>query len=270
MAWLTNPSEAGVHGSEAARKALALDSNLAEVQFAAAMVQAYVEWDWEGGEAAFLKALEINPNYVEARAFYAPFLAIMGRTAEARAHMDRALDLDPFNPMWRINNAGVLTYERRYAELIEEYEAVLRIDPENLVAHSFVASAYHMNGNYEKALVHMRRAPVLDRGIPPDQGLVEALDQGNAEGGYQVALRRYAENLAARPEAADFLAWPTAAAYAFAGDRERTLEWLERAYQVHEPNFVTITSPGFDLVREDPRYHDLRRRMGMPVGVKDG
>jgi TolB-like protein/Tfp pilus assembly protein PilF len=262
--WLTPPREAAAHGSVAAREALALDSTLAEVQYAVALVRAYQEWDWEGGEAAFRKAIEINPNYVDARAFYAAFLAIMERPEEARVQMDRALDLDPFNPMWRLCNAGVLSYEHRYAELIEEYEAILRIEPDQPVAHSYLAWAYHMSGNYDEALAHVRRQPLRDRGIPPDRELEEALDRGYAQGGYQVALRRYAETLAARPEAADLLAWPIAGAYAWAGDKERTLEWLERAYQAHEPNLMTANTPDFELVHDDPRYHDLRRRMGLP------
>jgi TolB-like protein/tRNA A-37 threonylcarbamoyl transferase component Bud32 len=262
--WLIPPREAAAYGSVAAREALALDSTLAEVRYAVALVRAYQEWDWEGGEAAFRKAIEINPNYVDARAFYAGFLAIMERPEEARAQMDRALDLDPFNPMWRLCNAGVLSYEHRYAELIEEYEAILRIEPDNFVAHSNLAWAYHMTGNYDEALAHVRRQPLRDRWLPPDRELVEALDRGYALGGYQVALRRYAETLAARPEAADRLAWPIAGAYAWAGDKERTLEWLERAYHAHEPNLMLANLPDFELVHDDPRYLDLRRRMGLP------
>jgi TolB-like protein/tetratricopeptide (TPR) repeat protein len=256
--WFTPQREAAAHGRAAILEALALDSSLAEVQYAVAKVRAYQEWDWEGGEVAFRKAIEINPNYVDARADYAGFLAIMERPEEARAQMDRALGLDPFNPMVRLNNAGVLTYEQRYAELIEEYEAILRIVPDQLLAYGNLADAYHMTGNYDEALAMLRRS------FAGDQELDEALDRGYADGGYQAALRKYAETLATRPEAAGRLAWDITIAYARAGDKEQTMEWLERAYQAHDQNLMTASMPVFELVHDDPRYHDLRRRMGLP------
>jgi tetratricopeptide (TPR) repeat protein len=256
--WFTPQREAAAHGRAAILEALALDSTLAEVQYAVAKVRAYQEWDWEGGEVAFRKAIEINPNYVDARADYAAFLAIMERPEEARAQMDRALELDPFNPMVRLNNAGVLTYEQRYAELIEEYEAILRIVPDHPVPYVNLAWAYHMTGNFDEALAMLRRY------FAGDQELDEALDRGYAEGGYRTAMRRYAETLAARPEAADRLAWDIAGAYAWAGDKEQTVEWLERAYQAHDQNLMLANLPDFELVHDDPRYHDLRRRMGLP------
>ena len=125
--------------------------------------------------------------------------------------------------------------------------------------YSGLAWAYHMLGNYDEALAMLRRW------LPIDRELDEALDRGYEEGGYRAALRRYAETLAARPEAAEMLSWVVAFIYAWAGEKERTLEWLELAYQAHDPNLPggTIT-PDFELVHDDPRYHDLRRRMNLP------
>jgi TolB-like protein/Tfp pilus assembly protein PilF/tRNA A-37 threonylcarbamoyl transferase component Bud32 len=255
--WLTPPREAAPQASAAVQQALALDSTLAQVQYAVSQVR-NDEWDWEGVEAGYRKAIEINPNYVDARALYGAFLAIMERPEEARAQMDRALELDPFNPMVRLCNAGVLGYERRYAEVIQEYEAILRIVADHPLAYVNLAWAYHMTGNYDEALAMLRRS------FAGDQELDEALDRGYAQGGYQAALRRYAETLAARPEAAGRLAWPIAGAYAWAGDKERTLEWLERAYQAHDASLMTANTTDFELVHDDPRYRDLRRRMGLP------
>jgi hypothetical protein len=100
--------------------------------------------------------------------------------------------------------------------------------------------------------------------VPGDQELDEALDRGYAEGGYRAALRRYAERLAVRPEAAEHQSWVVAFIYAWAGERERTLEWLELAYQAHDLGLPSANSSDFDLVHDDPRYQDLRRRMNLP------
>jgi len=256
---LATPREWVAHASEAYRKALALDSTLAEVQSAAGLIRIWGEWDWEGGEAAFRKAIELNPNYPDARAPYAAFLAIMERPEEARAQIDRALELDPLNPVSRIMNAAILNYGRRYAESIEELEALLRMVPDYLVAIGNLGIAYHGNGDYEKALAMQRRL------FPGDQELHEALDRGYAEGGYRTAMLRCAEALAARPEAVEQLSMEIAEAYARAGEKDRTLEWLELAYQAHAGNLLTANHPVFELVHDEPRYLDLRRRMNLPL-----
>jgi len=77
-------------------------------------------------------------------------------------------------------------------------------------------------------------------------------------------MRRCAETLAARPEAVERLSYTVAGMYAWAGEKERTLEWFELAYQAHEPNLMVANHPDYELVHDDPRYHDLRQRMNLP------
>jgi serine/threonine-protein kinase len=244
----------------AMNRALELDSTLAEVQFVAALVRAYLDWDWEGAEAASRKAIEINPNYAEARAFYANFLYVMERPEEGRAQLDRALELDPLNLMFRAFNGDWLIDERRYAEAIEELQAVLRIEPDHVVANVALRRAYHESGNYDEALALARR---LNSG---DQDLLEALDQGYAEGGYRAAMLRLAETVASRPEYAERQQVGVARTYAAAGDRERTLDWLELAYQARHFQLPgALPASGFGPVPgDDPRYQALRRRMNLP------
>jgi serine/threonine-protein kinase len=248
--------------SAAAQQALTLDSTLAEVQYAVAMVRFWNEWDWEGGEAAFRRAIEFNPNFAEARAYYGNILLHSERREEARAQIERALELDPFNLLFRAMNGYLLNSERRYAEAIEELEAVLRIEPDHLLANLLLTEAYHETGNYDEALALVRRIPFIDR------ELEEALDRGYAEGGYRVALLRLAEALAARPDAAGPV--EVASMYAMAGDKERTLEWLETAYEAHALRLPgNLKASGFGPVPgDDPRYQDLRRRMNLPTGVE--
>jgi hypothetical protein len=53
--------------------------------------------------------------------------------------------------------------------------------------------------------------------------------------------------------------------YALAGDTERTLDWVEREYEQHSPGMPYIAVfPDFDLVRNEPRFKELLRRVGLP------
>ena len=252
------PREAIPKASAAARKALALDSTLAEVQYAVAVTRAWQEWDWAGAETAFQQAIRINPNYPDVRVFYSSYLYMLGRRREGRAQMERALAQDPLNPLFRSIYGMNLLYERRYADAITEQREVLRVVPGHPVAVANIAPAFHHSGRYAEALVAFRLM------FPDDQELQTAWTRGNAEGGYRAAMHRGAETLGARPGVPDRMPFTVADLYAFAGDRDHTLEWLERAYQAHDPNLPYLTQPDFDLVRHDPRFRDLRRRMHMP------
>jgi hypothetical protein len=79
-----------------------------------------------------------------------------------------------------------------------------------------------------------------------------------------MALQRTAETLAARSRTAYVPAWQIGTLYTRAGLKEEALEWLEKAYQAHDPNMPYISvDPIFDILRDDPRFQDLLRRMNL-------
>ncbi len=251
------PREASPKAGAAARKALELDSTLAEVQYAVALDRAWHQFDWAGAEAAFRTAIQINPNYPDVRAFYSHFLNIMGHRREARAEMDRALALDPFNAFFRAASGADFLYEHRYDDAIADFRKAL--EGGNPVGWN-ITSALHAKGAYAEALAELRKT------FAGDQEVQDAFSRGYAEGGYRVAVRRAAEILGARPAIAEARPFcPIAIMFALAGDRERTLEWLERSYRAQDPNLPYLDMyPAFDMVRDDPRYRDVCRRMKLP------
>jgi tetratricopeptide (TPR) repeat protein len=77
----------------AAAKALELDSTLAEVHYTLAVIRTWVYWDWEGAETKFRRAIDLNPNYPDPRAYYSHLLNIMGRPKETMPQIERTLEL---------------------------------------------------------------------------------------------------------------------------------------------------------------------------------
>jgi tetratricopeptide (TPR) repeat protein len=140
----------------------------------------------------------------------------------------------------------------------------LRIQPDHPLAVANLRGAYHQTGKHDEALAMLRRQVRVQ--FPGDQELEEALDQGYAEAGYRAALLRYAETLAARPEAPERLSMDVAHIYASAGEKERALDWLELAYEAHALGLPIVGSGGkfSDLMGDDPRFQDLLRRMNLP------
>jgi tetratricopeptide (TPR) repeat protein len=101
---LVSSEEASPKVKEAAAKALALDSSLAEVHYmlGSVMQNGWWEWNWEVAEREFKKTIELNPNFAEARLYYAHQLNIQGRPDEAKIQAEIAMEIEPFNPFIQV------------------------------------------------------------------------------------------------------------------------------------------------------------------------
>ena len=91
------------------------------------------------------------------------------------------------------------------------------------------------------------------------------LAQTAADADYSATMRKAADTLAARSRKTFVPPLDVAGLYAYAGDKDRCLEWLERAYVVRDPNLPYLWIPDFDFLRSDPRFRDLLKRMKLPV-----
>jgi TolB-like protein/Tfp pilus assembly protein PilF len=242
----------------AALKALELDSTLAEVHYTLAGINTWTDWDWLGAEREFRRAIELNPNYPDARIYYSHFLNYMGRPKEAALQADRGLELDPLNTLFQGIYAMYLMQARRYDDAVALLRKILDTAPNDAIALSTLRSAYHMKRMYKEAL-EIWKASYAAKG---DREAQDALARGFAEGGYQGALQRVAETLVARSQTTYVTPWQIATLYTRAGKNSESLEWLEKAYQAHDQNMPYISvDPIFDDLRNEPRFQDILRRM---------
>jgi len=267
---ITAPSEAGPKAKAAAERAIALDDSAAGAHQALAVVRSWTEWDWAGAEPEWRRALELDPNSASTHAYYAHFLANLGRADEAVPHAERALELDPFNALFHGMYGVVLQYQRRWDESLAAARTALSLQPDMPVAHGVLQDAYIAKGMRDEQLADQRER------ITRDPERVAAFEQGLAEGGYEGAQRHIADLLAARYEKARgipdagartvfmpvWIAWR----YLDAGDPERAIDWLEVAYEAHDPSLPYVGSPSWDALRPDPRFRALLRRIGLPPG----
>ena len=96
--------------------------------------------------------------------------------------------------------------------------------------------------------------------------IAKVMTQGYEEDGYSGAMRSAAETMAAFAKQTYISPYTIAVLYAFGGDEENTINWLERGYEVRDPMMPYMGYFAFDLVDDDPRYQDLLRKMKLPVG----
>ena len=252
--------EAAPRAKAAAAKALELDSTLAEVHNTLAGIRTWTDWDWEGGEAEYRRAIELNPNYPDPRSGLSHLLNILGRPEEALAQIERALELDPLNALFRGFYAMDLMYARRYDEAIALLRDTLKTSPSDLVALSTLRSALHMKHMYQEAL-EVWKASYAARG---DLEAGEALARGFKDDGYRGALQRVAEMLVERSRTTYVTPWQIGTLYTRAGRNNDALDWLEKAFQAHDPNLPYLSvDPIFDALRGDSRFQALLRRMNL-------
>ena len=253
-------SEAAPKAKAAILKALAFDENTFEAQRALAVIMTWTDWDWPAAERAWNKMLALNPNDADALAAHSHFLMHMGRQDEAIAEAERAVALDPFNQKVLSFQAQVLLSARRYDEAIAAARAAQKLQPDAPVAYTALLQAFFGKGMLDEAFA------IEKRHFASDSELASALDRGYAEAGYPGAERRLADVLAGRfgkPGGAG--SFHLANLYIHAGDRAHALEWLERAYELRDPNIPYLPAgPQWDSVRSDPRFQDLVRRIGLP------
>jgi TolB-like protein/Tfp pilus assembly protein PilF len=262
---ITPPQEAGPKAKEAALQAIELDEGSAGAHAALALVRTLTDWDWAGAELEWQRALELDPNSADAHAFFGYFLAITGRAEEAVSHAERAIELDPFNALFHGLSATVLHFDGRHDDAIAAADTALASQPDMQVARNARQLALYAKGMRDEHLADRRDW------IAGDAELTAAFEKGLAEGGPEGAHRHLADLLAARLEESGqdvapggFGIMGAAQQYLFAGDLDRTIESLEKAYEVRTPNLLDVGfGPLWEPLRSDPRFQDLLRRLNL-------
>jgi len=259
---LVPPHEAGPKAEAAALQSIALDNESAGAHVVLAAIKMWIDWDWTGTEVESQRALELNPNSATALATYSQYSAIVGRVDEALSHSERALELDPVNAFFHALHAAVLCFDRRYEDALAAANTALEMEPENPIAHYYALLAASKTGQHSEAFAALKKFLNLTYAEPADE---KALEQAWAEDGFTGAMRQAATIMATRYSTSRAIPADTAIFYAMAQEYDEALEWLERAYEIRDPNMPYITLPVFDPLRSDPRFQDLLRRMNLPV-----
>jgi serine/threonine-protein kinase len=255
------PSEAIPRAKAAVAEALTLDDTLSEAHIALANIVGPYDHDWSAAEREFRRGIELNPNSADGHFMYADFLISMKRTPEWNAEVQRALELDPFNPFFPCFYGWHLVYVGRYDEAISQFHKVLATEPDFSSAHMGLWGALYKTGRHKEALAEARKFFA----VLGDHDVEDALTRGYAAGGYTRAMHLAAEVLAARSRRSHVPGVRIARLYAHAGEKDQVMKWLEKACEQRETPMVHLgVAWDWDNLRSDPRFQNLLRRMNLP------
>lgn len=246
----------------AAERAIAAEPELAETQTSWGFVKFWLDWDWRECEAAYRKAIAIDPNYSLVYRLLGIVLGHAGhRDEEARMAMERARALDPLQAMHHALSAQVAFLGRNFQAALEFARQAVVVLPDFWIARLQLAQAYEQLGEDEAALKALPRG-----GVGMENSKVLSMR------GYLLAkmgrvddAREVLHVLEALSK--DRFIPPYAVAQVYAGlhEHDAAFVWLERAIEDHDVHLAMLAAePKWDEMREDKRFADVLQRCGLP------
>lgn len=245
-----------------ALKALELNSVLPYPHTALAIYDFYGEWNWKASESEFQRALALDPGFERAHQMYAALLSSESRVESAVEQIHEAHDLNPVAIPVYYRAAHVWINARQYDQAIEQGNQLLALNPSSVPAHEILGTAYLFQQKYVRAEREFRDAAALS----VDNAHVDALLGSTYArwGKPSLAAQQLAE-LQRLAHTGYVPPYWFATYYASAGKNQLAEDWLERAYEDHDPHMVDLkVSPWFDSLRSEPRFAELLQKLNFP------
>jgi TolB-like protein/Flp pilus assembly protein TadD len=253
------PLDAWRRARPAADEAVRLDANLAEAHAAAGYVKFFLDWDWQGAEQSFRRAIQLNPSYDFPHVMLAHILTRTGRPTESAAEIARARQLDPLSPAVHALAGVVLSECGRFKQAIEAAETAVGLNASFWIAHIVLGYVYERIGRTAEAIREFDRAFESSHNSKPvaAKGYVLAKSGRRAEAEEIIrTFKKTAREKFVPP-------YNIALVYAGLGDREGVWEWLNRAYEARDVHMVYLPVDGkWDDYRALPQFQELLRRCG--------
>jgi TolB-like protein/DNA-binding winged helix-turn-helix (wHTH) protein/lipopolysaccharide biosynthesis regulator YciM len=252
------PTQAFPKARAAALKALELDERLAEAHSSLGSYQWEYEWDKSGAEKEFRRAIELNPSYATAHAWYAEELAALGRGDQALAEIKRAREVDPLSLPISVVAGWILYVERDNDQAIDQFQRTLEMDSNFAVAHLYLGRAYVQKGNLEQAIVEAKTATRLSGSHP---FYMAWLGYAYARAGNRNEALHILRQLKVISGKKYVPSHDVAAVYVGLGENSKAIAWLNKGYDEHSYTVLQLgVEPEFDSLRSDLRFQDLLQR----------
>ena len=257
-----DPVENRVRVMTMVAKALELDPGLAEAH-ATRGVALFSDFDLRGAEEEFRKATELKPIYASAHQWYSQLLIAEMRWDEALWHIEKAVELDPLSLIMSLVHTVFYEARRDFATGLELAKRAAEMNPNNPSLHIQLAWFYGKLKMFSDAKREAEVGAELASGSFPHVG--KGLEAMTAywEGDRQAVARLLPELEAHLGETFTTVQF-IADLHFYLGEVDRGFEWLEQSYSRKEFDLIYIKSSVFlDDVRNDPRYLNLLKRLGL-------
>jgi TolB-like protein/Flp pilus assembly protein TadD len=241
----------------AARKAVELDSNLAEAHTSlgnALLFNAQLKL----AEQEFRRALELNPNYATAHQWLAECLQGQGRFPESLTENERAHELDPLSLIINASYASSLSGAGRHDDAVKQARKALDLDPDLVPGHEILGQTYEEEGKLDEAIAEYRKANALES-TPANFAM---LAYAYAKTGHVAETRKILDKLTDLSAQRYVGAYPLAIVHLALGEKEEALRLLEKSFAERDILLQGLfgrikIDKRLDPLRNDPRFQKL-------------
>jgi TolB-like protein/Tfp pilus assembly protein PilF len=245
----------------AALRALAIDDSLAEAHTALGFYLSNYEWDRDGSEKEYRRAIELKPNYATAHHWFGADLSSVKRFDESLVELRRAEELDPLSLIIGTNLGDMLVFARRYDEAIAQYKRTLVRNPNFAYGHGALGRAYGSKGMYPEAIAETITASELNNGSSAKGYLGLWL----AKSGKRNEALKLLSELKQESTRSYVQGYTFALVYIGLGDKAEALNWLEKHMLSRAETANTYAvAPELDDLRSEPRFKEMLERMNLP------
>lgn len=255
------PRDVFPKATTAALKALELDDSLAEAHTSLAYAKMVHDWDWDGAEREFRRALACNPAYATAHHWFSEYLMAMGRVDEALSEANQARELDVLGLVINTLVGMALYYGRRYEQAIQEFQRIMEMEPHVIAPYLWLGLAYTKAERHDEAVHTLERACQLPGALPHLLGYVGLAYGARGDVDKAAAIMRDLE-AASRTQYVSLFA--KAFGHLGMGETDQALTALETACEERDASIFWIQAePALDALRDDPRFQAVVRTMGL-------
>ena len=245
----------------AARKAIALDRNLAAGHAMLGLVLFCLRFDFSGAEASYRRAIELDPRSTYAIIEYTDLLRATGRLNEAEEQIRKARVLQPGLPVLAVKQAEILLDHKQPDAAIVTATDALRLRHDVRRAHVALGAAWEAKGDIERALSCYRVALGMN---PQDRRALPALGYALGVSGRQQDAYAVARQLEGMHANIRHCAFQVAIVYSGMGEYEKSLEWLELAWQTKQAALPMMTVEyRLQPLRQHLRFQTIVKSLGL-------
>lgn len=244
-------------------KALELDPELPDAHFLNAMFAHLVDWDWEKSEKEFLQALAVNPSDAQSRMLYAQLLCVLQRIGEAKTNGELAYELDPYDPYMKIWYGALLPALGDCEKAVAASEEITADDPGNYIANTNIFLLAYLCEDYDKVIqAEKYLLPVFN--VNEDE--IEAVEMIYKEQGFVKAYEQIIKHLEKFAENNTISFMDMAMRYIMADQPDKAMDWVEKGFEVHEPQMTYIATHMYNLdpLFTNPRFIEIVEKMNLP------
>jgi TolB-like protein/tetratricopeptide (TPR) repeat protein len=251
-----------------AASAVMLDPNSAEAHTSLAHAKATQDWDWQGAEQAFRRAISLDPRYATAPHWYsATVLVPTGRIDEAISRMHVAQSLDPVSVIIARDLSLMYYYKRDFDSALERCDNAIELNPHFSPAYLTLAFIQEQRNEMDESEAALERAVSL---APRSPRSVAALGRLHAITGRRRQAFKALHELQALFNERYVTPFEFASLHFFLGQIDECHEWLVKAVADRSFDLLSIKAdPRYDVLRTHPKMAPVVDRVGVMAPPSD-